>query len=191
MNFKIIQSCDSAGESILNISKPVNQKYAEKYGYGYESKVETKKSGLSGIYNYLYDVRDEINNGTEGWLVKLDTDSCIYDNQISLEQFISDHSLSSFSIVGTAGSPEFLGDNTEYENQWDINGGVLFFNLDHPKLPDIINYAISSLDSDYDSGNWDGDHSSYHDRDQGYLNEAIHHIITSEEDKIMIIKPYC
>jgi hypothetical protein len=160
LRIKIIQSCDASGESMLDVTSEINSLYANKFNFIYE-KFVGKKSVANGIYNVIYHLQEEINSNSFDYLLLLDSDAFIFDQDVNLlsELCIPNED---YALICSAGS--LTGGNT-----WDINAGVLLFNLKHASTQTISNTWKTNLETDMENVEWNGEHSTGHRPDQAYL----------------------
>ena len=173
MSIKIIQSCDEGKHvQMLDHTFVVNSSYANKYLHTYEKFIGNKIIGISGVYNILYHLKEELDSDSFDWLLWLDTDAFIVDHNIDLLSEICIPN-QNYAIIGAAGNPLPNVYGHETYLCWDINSGVLFFNLKHETTRIISDEWIRLLQVDVNKLSWDGNYKDGKSVDQGYLREAI------------------
>ncbi len=168
MSIKIIQACDDSEsyKEMLSYTSEVNEIYANKFGHSYEKFIGTKK--FNGWFNQIYLLKEEVVSASNDWLVWLDPDAFFWDHTDDIQNSVIN---SSNAIIGTTGSP--VNDGVagvaldKIQCQSDLNGGVLFFNIKHEKIGEIVDKWIELVEGA------SGEMHLTKTWAQGYLNEAI------------------
>ena len=150
----IVQSCDETYAPLLAITANVNEKYAARHGYTYQS-VAGNLAAVANTSNFnrYYLLRQEIEAGTHDWALWMDADAIVIDDNVLLEHFIN-HS-SSKLLIACRGTMD--GDH-------DINNGVFLLNLRHQLARDIVEFCIRACER-IDPGN-----TSFHS-DQRHMHK--------------------
>ena len=131
--------------SFLNFDLSViYSKQKNKYDFNYENYVGFKADGIPAIYNRMYILRDEITSGSYDWLLWLDVDAFIWDHDINLYTEVIEPN-KDYAIISAAGWPLPSGYNSDTTVQWDINSGVLFFNLKTSSLSLSLTLILTSV----------------------------------------------
>lgn len=134
MKVLILQSCDGdLFKPMLDLVEIPNRLYCEKMGYDYKRwdgiKLPTTTIHPSfGACNRIYLLQDELESGVYDWALWMDADAVVVDNSKTVDDFID----CSNAIVACRGADDS-------DNNWnDFNNGVCFFNLRHPRMPEVL-----------------------------------------------------
>lgn len=130
----IIQTCDGVIYTpFVDLAQEANQKYAEKYGYDYLRydgvKMPFNKDPSLATFNRIYLLLDALRANKYDWALYLDADAVVYNFDINLDDIISNNDKAICACRGMTDDPN---------NYWDINIGVCFYNLRHPKMTYIL-----------------------------------------------------
>ena len=104
--------------------------YCARHGCRYESYVGIKRGDYNwqASFNRLYMFDELVQRGREGWAVYVDADAYICDLGFDLRSWLAEHA--DKAMIATPS-----GASTHY---WDLNNGVLLFNLSHPTARFIL-----------------------------------------------------
>jgi len=117
-------------KDMLALSRTANEAYALKHGFRYQSYIGIKRGCFPwhAVFNRIFLIHEFIVTGFGGWIFYLDADAYVYDRDFDLARYIDGYSDKAL-IAAPAGTS---GD------RWNINSGVLLFNLGHATGRQII-----------------------------------------------------
>lgn len=125
MNITIMQSSDATfyHSMLMETSRTVRQ-YCLTYGIRYEMFVGVKRGTMPwhSTYNRAYMLKEMLDRRVQGWVIYLDADAFIVDQDFSIRDFLADKS-------GLAGI--FAG-YCEPGKPYSVNAGGFAINLSHP-----------------------------------------------------------
>lgn len=124
----ILQSCDLAYVPFLEVTSPVNSEYARAHGYDYRFEVGNLASKANTAnFNRYYLLRRELESRACDWALWIDADALVRDHTVRLE-----------SIIDRTPSKLIIACRGALQGDHDINNGVFFFNLRHPRAVELI-----------------------------------------------------
>ena len=134
-------------------------------GYAYESFVGLRRGfwPWQASFNRIHMLDDLVARGFRGWVVYLDADAYIVDQTFDFDALIKEHAAQA-AIMTLSGSPA---------GWWDINSGVLLFNLEHPVAREILSRWSARFDAVSDDLLRELPDWSDSIDDQGFLQEAL------------------
>jgi hypothetical protein len=137
----ILQTCDGTRyKPLLDLAEQAGQAYADKHGYSYRryDGIKVGQMPWHATFNRIYLLEEELKNKTHDWVLYMDADTCFSGLEQSLLPFINKRNYAVLGCRGRSNNPAIF---------WDINAGVLFFNMNHPALPFIISSWKSKFES--------------------------------------------
>lgn len=148
----VLQTCDGVKyKDLADLSESVNRKYANRHGYDYKRFDGIKRGGLPwhATFNRIYLIDEEIERGYYDWVIYIDVDAIVVDHGKSIEDFF-DYKYGLIACRGASDDPEIF---------WDINAGVLIYNLRNLHIKQIVQrwredyekFSIEYLSADGDS----------------------------------------
>jgi len=153
MSVLILQTSDGVRyKKLLDITAPINSAYAEQHGYAYKRwdgiKVAPTEQRFWATFNRIYLLLEELDAGTHDWILYMDADALVYDGAKPVTEFITNDK----AVVACRG-----GDR--HSNTWDINTGVVFYNMRHPRIRIILEAWLELFLTEYEQGSssTDGD----------------------------------
>ena len=138
MKILILQTCDGKYyKPMLDVTQPIHEDYCKRHGYTY-CRWDGIKHGPQDIptfavFNRIFLLKDICEGGEYDWVLYMDADCIITDKNRSVTEFLHND----FSIVACRGADDLPS------NTYDINSGVLFFNMKHPKTKSLIDEWMS------------------------------------------------
>lgn len=172
-NTVIVQTSDGHRyKPMIDATQELHKRYASRHGYDY-FRFDGVKRGLKpwhAAFNRVYIIEELIKEGKYDWVLYMDADAVIIDLSKSLSEFLDDR----YSIVACRGSSD---DPTV---TWNVNNGIIFFNLRHPSTLPIImlwkamyeNHSLEQLAAEAEGVFND---SSKHINDQDMLCMILYH----------------
>ena len=160
----ILQTCDgNRYKPLLDLAEKAGRAYAEKHGYSYKrfDGVKVGTQPWHATFNRIYLLEEELKNKTHDWVLYMDADTCFAGLEQSLLPFINKRNYAILGCRGRSNNPIIF---------WDINAGVLFFNLNHPATP----FIIKSWKDKYESISIETRNNAYQntfERLGGHLND--------------------
>lgn len=148
----VLQTCDGIKyKDIADLSESVNRKYANRHGYDYKRFDGIKRGRVPwhATFNRIYLIDEEIERGYYDWVIYIDVDAIVVDHSKSIEDFF-DNKYGLIACRGASDDPEIF---------WDINAGVLIYNLRNLHTKQIISrwkaeyekFSIENLSADGDA----------------------------------------
>lgn len=132
----ILQSCDESYLPLLSQTAPVNQAYARRHAYAYLSFVgNSSPIPHTANFNRYYLMRELQRRTSISWCFWMDADSLVIDSDIALEPIIQADSQK--MLIACSG---------EEAGYWDINNGVFFLNLRHPRTSALLEHVITKCE---------------------------------------------
>jgi hypothetical protein len=135
MKVLILQTCDGHHyKPFLDLTQNIHEKYCNKHGYTF-MRHDGIINGLNGdpsfaTFNRIYLLQEIYKNKPEyDWVFYVDADCVIIDMNKTVDEFLHNDKL----VVACRG-----GSDSE-TNTWDVNIGVAFYNMRHPKIQDVLN----------------------------------------------------
>lgn len=120
-NIKIFQTSDNEYyKEMLEISSACNKIYSAKFDLSYETFMGLKRGYYSwhACFNRILFLKEQIDDGFEGWVFYLDADAFVYDHTRDvrgiLQAYEGDFLFSPGGLTG---------------EKWDVNDGVFLINL--------------------------------------------------------------
>ena len=194
MNILVIQSCDGKiYKPMLDLVEPVNRDYCTRMGYGYKRydgiRLPTKAPHPSyAACNRIYLLQDELLYNNYDWVLWMDADALVVDPTQPVDEFLDN----SRAVIACRGAS-----NAE-DNWYDLNNGVCFYNLKHPKTAELVglwqSYAEAAVKNIEEKGlsdqvSWDIK-NPVRISDQHLLHKAIRTIGDHKLCKIYVGKEY-
>lgn len=126
---------------ILHESARTVREYCRRHAHDYESYVGVKRGSQPwhASYNQLYILAEMLQRGQHDWVVCIDSDAYIADLDFNLEDYLADKAYS--AVIMT---PAF-----DYAPWWEINSGVLMFNLQHHVGRRLIERWLETFERTY------------------------------------------
>jgi hypothetical protein len=136
MKIVLFQSCDGPGfAAVLDATARANREFCRRHDVEYRRFMGLKR-GLwpwHACFNRLYMLKELIDEGHAGWALHIDGDAYVCELNFPIRDYLA-------GIAHKAGVAVLSGATDAY---WDINNGVLFFNLGHPTAIAMVNEWIS------------------------------------------------
>lgn len=146
-NVHIIQTCDGdVYKPMMDITEPLHRQYAKRYGYTY-SRYDGIKRGFKpwhAAFNRIYlvlEIMDDMAKKKSSrenkesqksqnidWILYMDADAVIVNLDKSVDSFLDNR----YALVACRGSID------DPKITWNINNGVMFYNLNHPHTRIIL-----------------------------------------------------
>jgi len=113
--------------------------FCRRAGVQYQSFVGFKRGNrdFHATYNRIPMLRELIRDGYSGWVLYMDADAWIHDLDFPVHDYLADKGR--YAMIGNLARPE----STEF---WEMNIGVMFFNLGHPFTQDVVEHWSAYLD---------------------------------------------
>ncbi len=127
MRIKFIQTADPIKYArLLEASAPSTRAFCALNGYEYEAFVGVKRGRhpWHATFNRIDLLNEALDADFDGWIVYLDADSFVVDLKFDLAACLKQHS--DAPLIARAVVPEKAP-------TWNINAGVLIFNMKHPQ----------------------------------------------------------
>lgn len=127
----ILQTCDGTHyKPLLDISEQVCQTYAKKHGYLYRrcDGIFRGTKPWHAQFNRIYLLQQALTTGIIDWVLYMDADTLFVDLSKPLDEFLD----SRYAVIGCRGGQD------DPHAHWDVNSGVLFFNMRHPAMQAIL-----------------------------------------------------
>lgn len=169
----ILQTCDGIRyKPLLDLAQTVGKAYAERHGYAYKrfDGIIVGSLPWHATFNRIYLIEEELKKKEYDWVLYMDADTCFASLEHSLTQFITKRNYAILGCRGRSDNPSVF---------WDINAGVLFFNVNHPTLPFIIDAWKKQYESVPPGIRNDADQNTFehlggHLNDQAMLQGILH-----------------
>lgn len=172
----IMQTCDPVNYyPMLEQSSRTTRAYCARHGFLYQSFVGLKRGDLPwhATYNRIDMLNELVARDYRGWVLHIDADAWIMDQDFDLRAFLADKSR--YAMIGAP-----AGNEVDYF--WNVNIGVMLYNLGHPFMRSFIGEwvrALSSYDLKTQARNWNKEVPD----DQGMF----HQILDKHSDKADLI----
>lgn len=123
---------------MLSHSSRTVRAYCKRHGYDYRSYVGIKRGvwPWQATFNRLFLLCELVERGYRGWVVYMDADAFIVDQTFDLDRLLRDQSRR-VAIMARVGQPQ---------DWWDVNAGVLLFNLSRPAARDLVRHWKALFD---------------------------------------------
>ena len=133
MRIVLVQTCDATSgyKGLMDVTRQVNEKYCEKWGYEYRAFVGMKRGfhPWHATFNRIYLMEEVLKKTDADWVVYLDADAYVHNLETRLEEIIfEDDNATKAFIFCTGGGPL----------PSDINAGVFFMNAKSPFAAPVI-----------------------------------------------------
>jgi len=169
----ILQTCDGTRyKPLLDLSEKASQKYAEAHGHAYKrfDGIILGTMPWHAAFNRIYLIEEELKNKQYDWVLYMDADTYFAGLEMSLLPFITKRNYAILACRGRSNDPSIF---------WDINNGVVFYNLKHPALPFIIETWKQKYESVPLEARNNADQKMFecmggHLNDQSMLHEILH-----------------
>src|SRR6478672_69041 len=132
LRVKFIQTADPTKYArLLEASAPSTRAFCAFNGYEYEAFVGVKRGRhpWHATFNRIDLLDEALDADFDGWIVYLDADSFVVDLKFDLAACLKQHS--DAPLIARAVVPEKAP-------TWNINAGVLIFNMKHPQTARLI-----------------------------------------------------
>ena len=132
MRVRFIQTADPIKYSrLLEVSGPSTRALCALKGYEYEAFVGLKRGSHAwhATFNRIDLLNEALDAGFDGWIVYLDADAFVVDLTFDLAAYLERHAdapLIARAVIPTRAPT------------WNINAGVLMFNMKHPQTRWLI-----------------------------------------------------
>ncbi len=169
----IMQTCDGTRyKPLLDLAEKTGRAYADKHGYSYK-RFDGIKVGVKpwhATFNRIYLLEEELKTKAYDWVLYMDADTCFVGLEQSLLPFINKRNYAILGCRGSSNNPDIF---------WDINAGVLFFNLNHPAASLIVKtwkekYESVSIEVRNNTDQELFERVGVHLNDQTMLREILH-----------------
>jgi hypothetical protein len=132
LRVKFVQTADPEKYArLLEASAPSTRAFCAIKGYDYEAFVGLKRGWhpWHATFNRIDLLNDALENGFDGWIVYLDADSFVVDLKFDFTAYLQLHA--DAPLIARAVNPQKAP-------TWNINAGVLIFNMMHPQTAGLI-----------------------------------------------------
>jgi hypothetical protein len=132
LRVKFLQTADPVRYSrLLEASAPSTRAFCAINGYEYEAFVGIKRgrNPWHATFNRIDLLDEALQAGFEGWIVYLDADSFVVDLKFDFTAYLEQHA--DAPLIARAVIPEKAP-------TWNINAGVLIFNMQHAQAAWLI-----------------------------------------------------
>ena len=132
MRVKFIQTADpSKYARLLEVSAPSTRAFCALNGYQYEVFIGLKHGShpWHATFNRIDLLNEALEVGFDGWVVYLDADAFVVDLKFDFTTYLEQHAHA--PMIARAVTPE-------QAPTWNINAGVLLFNMSHPQARSLI-----------------------------------------------------
>lgn len=184
----LLQSSDAEVYApMLAQSARTTRAYAERHGYRYESFIGIKRGCLPwhAIYNRIDLLMDLIAADYQGWVLYMDADAWIVDQGFDLRGYLADKR--GYALIASPAENAF-------DAYWNVNNGVILFNLGHPFARALITEwerFLSRFDIAAEAKSWNVEISG----DQGMFHQILDKLpyaaeLVFIEDKALLNSPW-
>lgn len=132
MRVKFLQTADPVKYArLLEASAPSTRAFCAINGHEYEAFVGLKRGRLPwhATFNRIDLLKEALEAGFDGWIVYLDADSFVVDLKFDFTAYLERHA--DAPLIARAVRPENAP-------TWNVNAGVLIFNMKHPQTAWLI-----------------------------------------------------
>jgi hypothetical protein len=132
LRVKFLQTADPIKYArLLEVSAPSTRAFCAIHGYEYEAFVGLKRGRhpWHATFNRIDLLNEALEAGFDGWIVYLDADSFVVDLDSDFTAYLKQHA--DAPLIARAVIPEKAP-------TWNINAGVLIFNMKHPQIARLI-----------------------------------------------------
>jgi hypothetical protein len=132
LRVKFLQTADPQKYAqLLDASAPSTRAFCALNGHEYEAFIGIKRGRhpWHATFNRIDLLDDALDAGYDGWLVYLDADSFVVDLEFDLANYLEQHA--DAPLIARAVDPQKAP-------TWNINAGVLIFNMAHPQTAGLI-----------------------------------------------------
>jgi hypothetical protein len=128
----LLQGSDPDYLRLLQVSVRSNSAYARRHGYGFRAEVSLR-TGIPGTgnWNRYFMLHEECKRGRYAWALWMDADAVVFDHRYPADRILDEND--GKTLVCCAGSDE---------GEHDINNGVFFLNLQHPRSEQLLLFMI-------------------------------------------------
>jgi hypothetical protein len=140
LRVKFLQTADPIKYSrLLDVSAPSTRAFCAIHDYEYEAFVGIKRGRhpWHATFNRINLLNEALEAGFGGWIVYLDADAFVVDLKFDLTAYLQQHA--NAPLIARAVIPEKAP-------TWNINAGVLIFNMQHPQTAWLIRTWKRSFD---------------------------------------------
>lgn len=162
MDVVVLQSCDPYAYFDLWLeSSATARALCRRSRAHYQALVGLKRGTRDwhASFNRIDMLAELLDQGFRGWALWIDADAWVQDVRFPLREYLQDKG--EYAFIGALGAPA----DTLY---WQMNNGVLFYNLAHPAARELIAAWLARLDA-FELGEHDwrdavqNDQSMFHD----------------------------
>jgi hypothetical protein len=132
LRVKFLQTADPVKYArLLEVSAPSTRAFCALNGYEYEAFVGLKRGSRAwhATFNRIDLLSELVQANFDGWIVYLDADAFVVDLTFDLAAYLGQHA--DAPLIARAVIPERAP-------TWNINAGVLMFNMSHPQTARLI-----------------------------------------------------
>jgi hypothetical protein len=132
LRVKFLQTADPIKYSrLLDVSAPSTRAFCAIHDYEYEAFVGIKRGRhpWHATFNRIDLLNEALEAGFDGWIVYLDADAFVVDLNFDFTAYLEQHA--NAPLIVRAVIPEKAP-------TWNINAGVLIFNMEHPQTAWLI-----------------------------------------------------
>ncbi len=132
MRIKFLQTSDPQKyAALLDVAAPSTRAFCALHGHEYEAYIGMKRGRYPwhATFNRIDLLNEALDAGLDGWIVYLDADSFVVDLKFDLAAYLQQHE--NAPLIARAVIPEKAP-------TWNINAGVLIFNMRHPLTARLI-----------------------------------------------------
>jgi hypothetical protein len=186
MKVLILQTCDGHHyKQFLDLTQSIHEKYCDKHGYTF-MRHDGVINGLNNdpsfaTFNRIYLLQEiYINKPEYDWVFYIDADCVIKDINKTVDEFLHNDKL----VVGCRGA------NDSETNTHDINIGVAFYNMRHPKIQYVLNRWQTMFENDLNMfrNNTNINFSQKFDDSSQYLDDQyMFHQILKEDSSLAYV----
>jgi hypothetical protein len=128
----LIQTSDNhAYSDMLDVTSRNTKAYCDRHGLAHRTFKGLKRGRWTwhATFNRIYMFKELLDEGYDGWAIYLDADAYIIDFDFPILSYLASRQESAGIVVHSGATASY----------WDINSGVICFNLQHPVAKRIIN----------------------------------------------------
>jgi hypothetical protein len=132
LRVKFLQTADPVKYArLLDASAPSTRAFCAIHGFEYEAYIGVKRgrSPWHATFNRIDLLNEALDAGFDGWIVYLDADSFVVHLNFDFCAYLQQHA--GAPLIARAVIPEKAP-------TWNINAGVLIFNMKHPQTARLI-----------------------------------------------------
>ena len=125
MEVTLFQTSDAFNYyEMLQVTSETARAFCRNRGVNYEAFVGLRRGnqGWHSTYNRVVYLADRVREGYQGWILHLDADAFINDINFDVRSYLADKDR--YAMIGAPSGAT--------EHFWDMNIGIMFFNMGHP-----------------------------------------------------------